>query len=275
MPPDSGPSVSHGEATTIEPAALVTVFVMGWVDTHCHLQLDERDPAMLLERADTIDWVVAPGVDLESSRASDDLARQFPGRVLATSGLHPHEAGEWPAQAEGISDLARSVAAIGETGLDFYRNLAPREAQILAFREQIQLSLDLKKPLIVHCRDAFSDVFSMLEDMAAGPNTILHCWTGGPKWTRRFLDLEVTFSFAGPVAFETGDTVRLGAALVPPERALVETDTPYLAPPPHRGEANEPAWVALVGEALGGVWGLETGEVARITSENAARVFRR
>lgn len=248
---------------------------MGWVDTHCHLQLDERDPAALLERADNVDWVVAPGIDLDSSRASGDLAQQFPGRVLATAGLHPHQADEWPVQAEGISELALSVAAIGETGLDFYRNLSPREAQVLAFREQIGLSLDLGKPLIVHCRDAFADVFSILEETGAGPNAILHCWTGGPKWTRRFLDIEVTFSFAGPVAFETGDTVRLGAAIVPPERALVETDTPYLAPPPHRGEVNEPAWVALVGEALAGVWGLDTGEVARITAGNAARVFGR
>ena len=248
---------------------------MGWVDTHCHLQLDERDPAALLRRAESVDWVVAPGVDLDSSRASRDLAQQFPGRVMATAGLHPHQADEWPVHAEGIVKLASSVAAIGETGLDFYRNLSPREAQISAFREQIGLSLELEKPLIVHCRDAFADVFSILEDTGAGPNAILHCWTGGPKWTRRFLDLEVTFSFAGPVAFETGDTVRLGAVLVPPERALVETDTPYLAPPPHRGEVNEPAWVAFVGQALAGLWGLDTRDVARITSENAARVFGR
>ena len=105
------------------------------------------------------------------------------------------------------------------------------------------------------------------------PLSILHCWTGGTRWTKRFLDLGVTFSYAGPVAFETGDTVRLGAELVPPGRALVETDTPYLARPLHRGERNEPAWVALVGKALADVWGLAVEDVAEITTANATRVF--
>jgi TatD DNase family protein len=248
---------------------------MGWVDTHCHLQLDERGPAALLHRADDVDWIVAPGVDVESSIASRHLSEQFPGRVLATAGLHPHDADRWRDQGERISELAQDVAAIGETGLDFYRNLSPRDAQVAAFHGQIDLALDLGLPLIVHCRDAFAEVFSVLEGTGAGAQSILHCWTGGPKWTRRFLDLGVTFSFAGPVAFETGATVRLGAALVPPERAMVETDTPYLAPPPHRGEVNEPAWVSFVGEALARVWGLEPAEVARVTSENASRVFGR
>jgi TatD DNase family protein len=192
---------------------------------------------------------------------------------LATAGLHPHDAGHWPAQGPRISDLAAEAAAIGETGLDFYRNLSSRPDQIRTFLRQVRLALELEKPIIVHCRDAFAEVIEILEETGVGAQTVMHCWTGGPKWTRRYLDLGVMFSFAGPVAFETGDTVRLGAAQVPPERALVETDTPYLAPPPHRGQPNEPAWVALVGAALAGVWGLEVEEVARVTSSNAARVF--
>jgi TatD DNase family protein len=247
---------------------------MGWVDTHCHLQLDGRDPAQLLARAANVDWVVAPGVDLESSGAARDLAARFPGKVMATSGLHPHDAGLWTVQGEGIAGLAPDAVAIGETGLDFYRNLASREHQIVAFRQQIALALELGKPIVVHCRDAFSEIFEIIEETGIGPRSILHCWTGGPRWTKRFLTLGVMFSFAGPVAFETGDTVRLGAAEVPPERAMVETDTPYLAPPPHRGEPNEPGWVALVGAALAGVWGMAVEEVATITSANATRVFR-
>lgn len=246
---------------------------MSWVDTHCHLQLDGRVPAELLERAPHVDWVVAPGVDAESSAASLSLAREFPGRVLATAGLHPHDASQWPEQRATIEGLAPNVAAIGETGLDFYRDLAPAYAQERSFRDQIVIALDLGKPIIVHCRDAFSAVHRIVEETGAGPQTVLHCWTGGTKWTRRFLDLGVTFSFAGPVAFDTGETVRLGADLVPPERALVETDTPYLAPPPHRGEQNEPAWVTHVGSALAEVWGLPVDDVASMTSANAARVF--
>jgi TatD DNase family protein len=248
---------------------------MGWVDTHCHLQLDEREPETLLARADRVDWVVVPGVDATSTEAALQLAVLHPGRVLATAGLHPHDARAWPEQAPAIVEMAAGASAIGETGLDFYRDLSPREDQIRAFRSQIEVAAELEKPLIVHCRDAFADVHALLEETGAGPRAVLHCWTGGPRWTKRFLDLGATFSFAGPVAFETGDTVRRGAAEVPPERALVETDTPYLAPPPHRGEPNEPAWVALVGAALGDVWGIPVDRVASITSSNAARVFAR
>jgi len=250
-----------------------TVTAMQWVDTHCHLQLDERDPGLLLERAREVDWVVVPGVDLESSQEAAILAVAHPGRVLATAGLHPHEAAHWEVQAPRLRELAATAGAIGETGLDFYRNLSSRVDQVRAFRSQARLAAKLSKPLIVHCRDAFGEVIEIIDEIGVGNQTVMHCWTGGPKWTRRYLDLGVMFSFAGPVAFETGDTVRLGAAQVPPERALVETDTPYLAPPPHRGEPNQPAWVALVGAALGGVWGLEVEEVARVTTANAVRVF--
>lgn len=248
---------------------------MSWVDTHCHLQLDGRPPAELLDRATEVEWLVAPGIDADSSAASLRLAEQFPGRVLPTAGLHPHEASSWPEQQQAIADMARDVVAIGETGLDYYREMSSRDEQRRSFREQIDMAMDLDKPIIIHCRDAFSDVYSIVEETGAGPRSILHCWTGGTRWTKRFLDLGVTFSFAGPVAFETGETIRLGAELVPPERAMVETDTPYLAPPPHRGEQNEPAWVAHVGEALGRVWGLADSEVAAVTSANAARVFGR
>jgi TatD DNase family protein len=248
---------------------------MSWVDTHCHLQLDERDPAILLGRASSVDWVVVPGVDVDSSAASVRLAKQFAGRVLPTAGLHPHAAENWPTQRQAIEQLAPEVAALGETGLDFYRNLSPRAAQERAFRDHLDIAARFDKPTIVHCRDAFADVHRILDETGAGPRALLHSWTGGTRWTKRFMELGVTFSFSGPIAFETGETIRLGARLVPPDRAVVETDTPYLTPPPHRGEPNEPAWVGIVGEALAGVWGLPVEHVAEVTSANAARVFGR
>lgn len=247
-----------------------------WVDTHCHLQLVEHaTPAELLARAPAVDWLVVPGIDLASSVAAIELAAGSAGRLLPTAGLHPHDAEHWPAQSDAIAGLMGRVEAVGETGLDYYRDLSPREAQRASFQDHIQLAADHDLPLIVHCRDAFTDVFEMVGASGWGERTVLHCWTGGPKWTKRFLDLGVTFSFAGPVAFITGETVRLAAAVVPPERALVETDTPYLSPEPFRAEPNEPARVALVGAALAKVWGMAEDEVAAITSENARRMFRR
>ena len=246
---------------------------MGWVDTHCHLQLDGRPPAELMERARSVDWMVVPGIDAASSAAAIDLARAVPDRLLPTAGLHPHDAerfdDEWPA----IEEMSAVAAAIGETGLDYYRDLSPRDRQRASFERHIELALELRKPLVVHCRDAFADVHELIERHDAGPLTVLHCWTGGPKWTRRLRDLGVTFSFAGPVAFETGDTVRRGAAEAPPDRTMVETDTPYLAPPPHRTEQNEPEWVTLVGAALAHVWGLSEEQVMTLTSRTAASVF--
>lgn len=247
-----------------------------WVDTHCHLQLSDEEPGQLLDRAHAagVAWVVAPGTDLATSRASRDLARAHPATVVPTAGLHPHDADRWPEEGEAIAGLAEDAAAIGECGLDFYRNLSPRDVQRTVFRQQIELAADLGKPLIVHCRDAFSDVHAILEETGAGPRAILHCWTGGPRWTRRFVDLGATFSFAGPITFETGETIRLAAAEAPPERTMVETDTPYLTPPPHRRAPNEPANVVRVGEALAAVWGVPIDEAARITTANAERVFR-
>ncbi|HEX9853817.1 MAG TPA: TatD family hydrolase [Acidimicrobiia bacterium] len=246
-----------------------------WVDSHCHLFLADEAAGTLIGRARQagVAWVMCPGTDLGSSLEARSLAAEHAGFVLWSAGLHPHDAASWARQGGRISSLAVEAAAVGECGLDFYRDLSPRQDQVAAFRAQLELAGRLAKPVVVHCRDAFSEVHAELERAQLGERAVLHCWTGGPKWTKRFADLGVTFSFAGPVAFETGDTVRRGAAEAPPERTMVETDTPYLSPPPHRGEPNEPARVALVGAALADVWGVDVDEVAALTSETATRVF--
>ena len=248
-----------------------------WVDGHCHLFMTEQQPGVLLERAAAagVSWVMTPGTDLERSLQARSLAAAFPGRVLWSAGLHPHDAARWPEQSSRLTALAQEADAIGECGLDYYRNLSPREAQREAFRAQLDLASATAKPVIIHCRDAFSDMYDLLEEAALGANAVLHCWTGGPRWTKRFRDLEVTFSFAGPVTYPTGETVRLGAAEAPPERTMVETDTPYLTPPPERHLPNEPANVLRVGEALAAVWGMDLADVAALTTATATRVFAR
>ncbi len=246
---------------------------MAWVDTHCHLQLDDRPADELLARATDVDWLVVPGVDVESSLAARALSAEHGGRLRWSAGVHPHDASRWEQQRDAIESLAIAADAVGETGLDYYRNLSTPEAQKAAFGDHIRLAVEHHKPLIIHCRDAFADVYELLAAADLAERAVLHCWTGGPRWTRRFRELGVTFSFAGPVAFTTGETVRLGAAEVDPATALVETDTPYLAPPPHRSQPNEPQWVELVGAALAHVWGLASDEVARLTARRAVAVF--
>ncbi|MFH1330608.1 MAG: TatD family hydrolase [Actinomycetota bacterium] len=247
-----------------------------WVDSHCHLHLAARGPEELLARAAAagVAWLVCPGTDAAGSEHALALAAAHPGVVFAAAGLHPHDASRWPEEGERIAALAARAVAVGECGLDFYRDLSPREDQVGALRAQFALAEDLGKPLVLHCRDAFSELHDEVESAGVGPRSVLHCWTGGPRWTQRFAALGVTFSFAGPLAYPTGDTARRAAAVAPPERTMIETDTPYLTPPPHREAPNEPANVVAVGEALAGVWGVAPAEVARLTAETAHRVFR-
>jgi TatD DNase family protein len=235
------------------------------------------DPDAVLRRAVAagVDWLVCPGTDADGSEAARDLARRHPDRVLWAAGLHPHDAARWQEERDRIAALAAEACAVGEVGLDFYRNLSPRALQMEAFRDQVGLAVALDKPVVVHTRDSFAEVFDIVESSGTGPRTVLHCWTGGRRWTRRFRDLGVTFSFAGPLTFEGGETVRLAATEAPPDRTMVETDTPYLTPPPDRRAPNEPANVVKVGHALAEVWGMPPDEVARLTSATAAGVFGR
>jgi TatD DNase family protein len=236
--------------------------------------LDDPTGAVLDRAADAgVAWVMCPGVDVDTSRAARGIAAAHPGRVRWSAGLHPHDADRWGEQADAIAELAADADAIGECGLDFYRELAPRDAQIGAFRDQLRIAGELDKPAIVHCRDAFAEVHDALEGAGLGERAVLHCWTGGPRWTKRFRDLGVTFSFAGPLTYATADTLRLGAAEAPPERTMVETDAPYLTPEPRRGEDNEPRNVVLTGTALAEVWGMAEGDVAHLTTAQAERVF--
>jgi TatD DNase family protein len=250
--------------------------VTAWVDSHCHLHLAAAGAEDLLARAAAagVSWLVCPGTDAAGSEQALALADAHPGMVFAAAGLHPHDASRWPEEGERIAALASRAVAVGECGLDFYRNLSPREDQLAALRAQFALAEVLDKPLVLHCRDAFAELHAELERAGVGPRSVLHCWTGGPRWTERFAALGVVFSFAGPITYPTGDTARLAAAASPPERTMIETDTPYLTPPPYRDRPNEPANVVVVGEALARVWGVTPAEVARLTAATAQRVFR-
>jgi TatD DNase family protein len=254
---------------------------MTWVDSHCHLQLgsaagdaDAADAQVRRALDAGVEWLVCVGTDLETSRHALDVAARH-REVRATVGLHPHDASKLAAEWAQLEALAHAddVVAIGETGFDLYYEHSPRDEQETAFRFQIRLAKRLDRALVVHSRDAWDHTFRVLEDEGVPDRAVLHCFTGGPVEAERALALGVHLSFSGIVSFPNAAEVRDAAAIVPPDRLLVETDAPFLAPVPLRGRENEPAHVVHVGDALARARGEPLDAVAACTRENAARVF--
>jgi TatD DNase family protein len=249
---------------------------VSWVDSHAHLSMLDLDPAVALTRAHAADVhaVVCVGTDAASSAASIALAADH-DEVRATVGLHPHDASRLDDEWADLVALAGAdrVVAIGETGLDYHYLHSPAADQERAFRRQIGLAKARGLALVVHSRAAWDDTFRILEDEGPPDRTVLHCFTGGPDEARRALDLGAWLSFSGIVSFRNADDVRAAAVLAPLGRLLVETDAPYLAPVPHRGEPNEPALVAVVGAAVAAARADDPHTVADATAAGAASVF--
>ena len=258
---------------------------MTWVDSHCHLGYPGTDASSPVEAPDTaiaeaqaagVEALICVGTDLESSRRAVELAGRHP-EVRATVGLHPHEASHLAEQWDALVALARDhadvVAGIGEAGFDLFYEHSARDQQQVAFRAQVQLAHELDRALVIHSRDAWDDTFAVLEEVGLPARAVFHCFTGGPAEAQRALDLGAHLSFSGIVSFKNADDVRAAAALTPLERVLVETDAPFLAPVPHRGKPNRPAWVVDVGVALAAAMDRPVAEVAAATARNAATVF--
>ena len=253
---------------------------MTWVDSHCHLGYpgtdEDPDTAIAEARGAGVEALICVGTDLESSRRAVELAGRH-SEVRATVGLHPHDASHLAEQWDALVALARDhtdvVAGIGEAGFDLFYEHSARDEQQVAFRAQVELAHELDRALVIHSRDAWDDTFAVLEAVGLPTRTVFHCFTGGPAEARRALDLGAHLSFSGIVSFKNADDVRAAAALAPLDRVLVETDAPFLAPVPHRGRPNRPAWVVDVGVALAAAMGRPVEEVAAATSRNAAAVF--
>jgi TatD DNase family protein len=254
-----------------------------WVDAHCHLQLeigearfspDDADAQVERARHADVEWMVCVGTGLETSQQAIDLAARYDD-VYATVGLHPHDAKDLEAEWDGLAALAGAdrCVAIGEAGFDLHYEHSPHAEQEAAFRRQIQLAKAVDRPLMIHSRDAWDDTFRVLDSEGVPERTIFHCFTGGPDEARAAIDRDCYLSFSGIVSFKSATDVRAAAALAPAARVLVETDSPYLAPVPHRGKPNEPAYVSIVGAALAAARDVEVHEIAETTRTNAARVF--
>jgi len=250
-------------------------------DTHAHLHCPEfaGDLDAVLERARAagVRRILTIGTDVATSRAAAAMAASAPD-VWAAVGIHPHEAADADdaalAEIERLAGSAR-VVAIGETGLDFFRNLSPRDAQARAFRAQLALARRAGKPVLVHCRDAHEETLSLLA--AEGTRErggIMHCFSGDLAIARRCLDLGLLISLAGPVTYPKPGALPEVARMIPSDRLVVETDCPYLPPQPYRGKRNEPAYVAITAARVAELRGEPLTDLAARMSENARALFR-
>ena len=248
-------------------------------DTHCHLDLPhfdaDRDDVIRRAHDAGVEYIVNPGIHVESSRKAVALAEKYDG-IYAAVGVHAHDMETW--NAGTIDELAKlaehpKVVAIGEVGLDHYRDYAPHDLQEKAFRAQIRLARDLRKPLIVHSRGAESRVIEILkEERAHMVRGVLHCWGGTLEEAQAARKLGFYLGFTGNVTFKKSDRIEIARKLSI-DSLLIETDAPYMAPVPHRGKRNEPAFVKHVAERLISAGPFTIEDAERITSHNARALF--
>lgn len=253
-------------------------------DTHAHLHDhwigDDLPDVIQRAREAGVERIVTIGCSLEDSRAAIAVAERYQG-VWATVGVHPHDAKDWDdATADAFRRMAEheKVVAIGEVGLDFYRNLSPHEDQYAAFSAQLALADELKLPIVIHSRDAHEECYGVLSKWADSrerehPVGVIHCFSGDAELAHRYHELGFVISFAGPVTYPKNDVLREAAASLPLEAIVVETDCPYLSPQPRRGKRNEPANVRFMAEQIAEVRGELVEVVARQTAINAIGLF--
>ena len=249
------------------------------IDTHCHLDFpdynDDRDDVLKAARDAGIAKMVNIGCDLKSSQASVDLADRYP-QIYAAIGFHPHDAKSYDDQMEKqLRAMANNfkVVAIGEVGLDFYRDRSPRDVQREVFVRQMRLARELGLPLVIHIRDAYEEAIDMLiEEKAYEGNVVLHCFSGTVKDAERALDYGMYLSFGGVLTFSNSRLPEL-VRNVPLDQIILETDAPFLTPHPHRGKRNSPAMVALVYQKLAEVLNRDLREIEAIIDGNAQKFF--
>jgi TatD DNase family protein len=249
---------------------------VGLIDTHCHLDLLKVTPdeALTETRAAGLEAVMAVGIDLPSSRTAAALAARFDD-VYAVVGVHPHDAvGFNGVVRTGIERLLSQprVVGVGECGLDFYRDLAPRDVQRAVFVEQLELARAAGKPVCVHSREAGGETFALLTEHGEGLRIVLHCFST-PEYVELCNERGYYVSFAGNLTYKNSIELQRAASLVREELLLVETDAPFLTPMPRRGRPNRPAYVALTAQFLADLRGWSTEQVAAVTTANARRVF--
>jgi TatD DNase family protein len=251
------------------------------VDSHCHLDFPELerelDSVLARARSAHVGPILTISTRVRRFDALKAIAEAHPG-VFCSIGTHPHNAAQEPdVTVAELAAIARhpKVVGIGEAGLDYHYDHSPRDVQRKSFRTHIAAARETGLPLIIHAREADDDIVSALEEESAKGAFpfVLHCFTSGPELARRGLALGGYVSFSGVITFKNAGALREIAVSVPPDRLLVETDAPYLAPEPMRGKTNEPAFVAHVAARLAALRGVDEDEMARLTTDNFFRLF--
>jgi len=257
------------------------------IDSHAHIDLAtfDRDREQVFARARQggVRAIINVGLDLESSRASLDLAKQYDD-VFSTVGFHPHDASKMrDDDLKALAELAQDdrVVAVGEIGLDLYRNLSSRRSQEEAFKKQLDLAVELGLPVVVHCRQAHKEVYKILSrwvrsTLSAGRlwRGVIHCFSGDVELAQKYIDIGFCISLAGSVTYPSAGELVQVAREIPLDRLLLETDAPFLAPQAYRGKRNEPAYVALIAEKVAQVREVPREVVAAAAAKNTISLFK-
>ncbi len=248
------------------------------IDTHCHLDFPEfagdLPDVLIRAQAQGVNYIINIGSSLKGSIASVNLARDYPN-IFAVVGCHPHDSESFSQADLGtIKSLAKSdkVVAIGEIGLDYYRNLSPGAEQKRVFVDQLRLAKELDFPVVIHSREAREDTLEIMKQEAV-KKAIVHCFGGDQLFLKACIDRGYLVSFTCNVTYKKAQDVREAVRAVPLERICLETDAPYLSPEGYRGKRNEPSFVRLLAEEIAGIKGLSVEEISRVTTQNACNFF--
>lgn len=252
-----------------------------YVDTHCHLDGEEfnadREEVMQRAREAGCQAIFLPAIDMPSSQRILHLCQQYPNYLYPMVGLHPEEVrGDWREKLGAIKQLfTPQVIAIGEVGLDFYWSREFEKEQLEAFEEQVRWSIDMQLPLMIHCRKAQNEMVSILKKYAHDlPGGVFHCFTGNEKEAAELLQFDrFVLGVGGVLTFKKSHLPEVLPQVVPLDRIVLETDAPYMAPVPMRGQRNEPSYVQYVLQRMAEAYGINEEELARKTNENVVRVF--
>ena len=237
-----------------------------WFDNHCHLS-ENPEEEILKARKALVAGFINVGTDFETSSEAIEKAKILPD-VWATAGVHPHEARKGIDGIEGLLEDS-NVVAVGEAGLEYHYDHSPREDQKKVFAEQIELANKAELPLVIHTREAWEDTFKILDSEGVPKSIVFHCFTGGTIEAKECLERGAYLSFSGIITFKKSESLREAASECPLDRAMIETDSPYLTPVPFRGKKNEPANVVLVGQELAYLQDKSPEEIALATTQNA------